>query len=90
MGEAGEEAVMPLKRGPDGSLGVQMYGGGSGAARATNVSVSVQAVRGELFDVIVGDIAEQKAIETTQAGLTAFNEQLPDRFNQIANDDRAR
>ncbi len=27
MGEAGPEAVMPLKRGPDGSLGVQMYGG---------------------------------------------------------------
>jgi hypothetical protein len=28
MGEAGAEAVMPLKRGPDGSLGVQMHGGG--------------------------------------------------------------
>lgn len=26
MGEAGPEAVMPLQRGPDGSLGVQMYG----------------------------------------------------------------
>lgn len=26
MGEAGPEAVMPLKRGPNGSLGVQMYG----------------------------------------------------------------
>lgn len=26
MGEAGAEAVMPLQRGPDGSLGVQMYG----------------------------------------------------------------
>lgn len=26
MGEAGPEAVMPLKRGPDGSLGVQMHG----------------------------------------------------------------
>lgn len=26
MGEAGDEAVMPLQRGPDGSLGVQMYG----------------------------------------------------------------
>lgn len=26
MGEAGDEAVMPLSRGPDGSLGVQMYG----------------------------------------------------------------
>lgn len=27
MGEAGPEAIMPLKRGPGGSLGVQMYGG---------------------------------------------------------------
>ncbi len=26
MGEAGPEAIMPLKRGADGSLGVQMYG----------------------------------------------------------------
>ncbi|HEX7822730.1 MAG TPA: phage tail length tape measure family protein [Sphingobium sp.] len=30
MGEAGPEAVMPLKRGPNGALGVQMHGGGSG------------------------------------------------------------
>lgn len=28
MGEAGPEAIMPLKRGPDGALGVQMHGGG--------------------------------------------------------------
>ncbi|WP_206072786.1 hypothetical protein [Mesorhizobium temperatum] len=27
MGEAGPEAIMPLQRGPDGSLGVQMHGG---------------------------------------------------------------
>lgn len=31
MGEAGPEAVMPLQRGPDGSLGVKNYGGGSGS-----------------------------------------------------------
>lgn len=41
MGEAGPEAIMPLKRGPDGSLGVQMHnaqqqGGGS---NQSNVSV---------------------------------------------------
>jgi len=30
MGEAGPEAVMPLHRGSDGSLGVKMSGGGSG------------------------------------------------------------
>lgn len=29
MGEAGPEAIMPLKRGPDGSLGVAAQGGGS-------------------------------------------------------------
>lgn len=30
MGEAGPEAVMPLKRGPDGSLGVESHGGRGG------------------------------------------------------------
>lgn len=35
MGEAGPEAIMPLRRGADGSLGVQAQGGGS------NVQVSV-------------------------------------------------
>ncbi|HAS8353212.1 TPA: phage tail tape measure protein [Vibrio vulnificus] len=30
MGEAGSEAIMPLKRGPDGNLGVRAYGGGGG------------------------------------------------------------
>ncbi|WP_454253672.1 phage tail tape measure C-terminal domain-containing protein [Pseudomonas sp. Marseille-Q7302] len=30
MGEAGPEAIMPLTRGPDGSLGVAAHGGGGG------------------------------------------------------------
>ena len=29
MGEAGPEAIMPLTRGPDGTLGVRSSGGGS-------------------------------------------------------------
>jgi len=37
MGEAGPEAIMPLKRGPSGKLGVEMHGGGGGG-RATNVN----------------------------------------------------
>jgi lambda family phage tail tape measure protein len=37
MGEAGPEAIIPLKRGPDGKLGVS--GGGS----TTNVTVNVDA-----------------------------------------------
>ncbi len=39
MGEAGPEAIMPLARGPDGSLGVQMVGGGGGGG-STVVQVS--------------------------------------------------
>lgn len=37
MGEAGPEAIMPLKRGPDGSLGVQLHGR---AANNNNVNVN--------------------------------------------------
>jgi lambda family phage tail tape measure protein len=40
MGEAGPEAIMPLERGPDGSLGVQMYGGGRSTA-VNNNSIDV-------------------------------------------------
>lgn len=40
MGEAGPEAIMPLKRGPGGKLGVLSSGGGGGT---TNVTVNVDA-----------------------------------------------
>jgi len=35
MGEAGPEAIMPLRRGPDGSLGVQMHGAGAANENTT-------------------------------------------------------
>lgn len=41
MGEAGPEAIMPLKRAADGSLGVRMAGGGSGANIVINSVVNV-------------------------------------------------
>lgn len=41
MGEAGPEAIMPLKRGPGGSLGVEMYGGG-GKSGDVNVNFAPQ------------------------------------------------
>jgi len=37
MGEAGPEAIMPLKRGPDGKLGVRMSGGGGTINQTINV-----------------------------------------------------
>lgn len=39
MGEAGPEAIMPLKRGPDGRLGVAGAGGG---AASINVTIQTQ------------------------------------------------
>lgn len=40
MGEAGPEAIVPLKRGPDGSLGVQMHrGGGKGGEAAPAINI---------------------------------------------------
>jgi hypothetical protein len=38
MGEAGPEAIMPLRRGPGGVLGVEAHGGGGG-----NITVNVDA-----------------------------------------------
>jgi len=42
MGEAGPEAIMPLKRGANGKLGVQMEGGG-GDTIVVNQSFNFQA-----------------------------------------------
>lgn len=44
MGEAGPEAIMPLRRGPDGKLGVQSSGGGD-----TMVHVTIQALDSKSF-----------------------------------------
>lgn len=40
MGEAGPEAVMPLRRGPNGSLGVQMFGGDNRRYSNDNMSIA--------------------------------------------------
>jgi lambda family phage tail tape measure protein len=40
MGEAGPEAIMPLRRGPDGSLGVMAAGGSGGGQVNFNVEIN--------------------------------------------------
>lgn len=42
MGEAEPEAIMPLKRGADGSLGVRAIGGGQQSAAAPNVYITIE------------------------------------------------
>lgn len=43
MGEAGPEAIMPLSRGPNGKLGVEVTNGSSGSRAPVNVTVNVDA-----------------------------------------------
>lgn len=61
-GEAGPEAILPLTRGPDGSLGVASNGGGSGAA---NVTIHIATPDAESFrrseTYITGQIARAVA-----------------------------
>jgi putative glutamine amidotransferase len=54
MGEAGPEAVMPLKRGPGGALGVQSLGGGLSVTIGFDASVNgfTAMVRNEAGDVL--------------------------------------
>ncbi len=42
MGEKGDEAILPLRRGPDGSLGVQAGAAGRGGGTVVNAPVHVQ------------------------------------------------
>jgi len=56
MGEAGPEAIMPLKRGPGGRLGVEASGGGRGVTIGS-INVSVQ---GGNTNEETGNIVAQK------------------------------
>jgi TP901 family phage tail tape measure protein/lambda family phage tail tape measure protein len=47
MGEAGPEAILPLKRGADGSLGVMASGGGGNTNVVVNVDAKGSSVEGD-------------------------------------------
>lgn len=77
MGEAGPEAIMPLKRGPDGTLGVRAGSGGGGDTQVVvNNYTSEHAETRESTDsrgnrrieVIIGDMT---ANEVTRSGSQA-------------------
>ena len=55
MGEAGPEAIMPLSRGPDGSLGVRAQGGG----RPVTVVMNIQTPDVQGFQRSQSQIAAQ-------------------------------
>jgi len=66
MGEAGPEAIMPLKRGANGKLGVQMEGGGSNTT-VINQSFNFQANGDESVKRIIAEAAPRIASMTQQS-----------------------
>jgi tape measure domain-containing protein len=74
MGEAGPEAIMPLKRGADGSLGVQATGlreamgrppGGAGGSPVLNMSFQSTSING--VEYVSRDQLESAMAETRRA-----------------------
>lgn len=83
MGEAGPEAVMPLRRSPDGSLGVQADGVGKDVVvnvyNNSNAQASVnqrQTSQGTEIDVMIDQLVAEKMSQpgtSSNSALTAFN-----------------
>lgn len=83
MGEAGPEAVMPLRRGPDGSLGVQADGVGQDVVvnvyNNSNAQASVnkrQTSQGTEIDVMIDHLVGEKLSQpgtSSNNAMTAFN-----------------
>lgn len=79
MGEAGPEAIMPLKRGPDGKLGVAASGaGGGGIVVTTNVNMgtgqadtSVKGTdprMGQVFGKQITEAVKAEIVKATKPG----------------------
>ena len=74
MGEAGAEAIMPLSKGPDGTLGVKMHGGG-GANVTVNTQVNVSSD---------GNVSSETSVSGEDAKL--YHE-FADRMRNVAQDE---
>ena len=71
MGEAGPEAIMPLKRGPGGKLGVEMHGGrGGGGVTTVNYTGPTLNFNGDEYvpKSAVGQIINSAASKGAAAG----------------------
>lgn len=67
-GEAGPEAIMPLRRGSNGRLGVEMAGGGAGG-NTTVINVAAGVNRGEVVSAI------QLAMQSVKGEIYGFLQQ---------------
>lgn len=89
MGEAGPEAIMPLRRGPDGRLGVSMHGGG--ARQVIEQHIHVSGIGDQDLIAKTRQAAAEGARQAAQAELRQYDQMiLPTRINEIAADPRFR
>lgn len=89
MGEAGDEAVMPLKRGSNGSLGVQMFGAGAATGSTARVDIRVHAQPGPMLVPMIEATSRDIAVQVSQSTADQINDQLPGRVRQINQEERA-
>jgi hypothetical protein len=82
MGEAGEEAIIPLRRGPGGSLGVQSYGRQSQAAQRTELNVNIN-LAGANGDETIRQIASQASLEGVKIAVSHMKRELPIALAEI-------
>jgi len=77
MGEAGPEAIMPLRRGPNGRLGVEAANGGGGTTINVSVDAKGSSVQGDsgkgnqLARVIAAAVQEEMVKQKRPGGLLA-------------------
>ncbi len=95
MGEAGPEAIMPLRRDASGRLGISAASNdnrspGSSRAGGLHVSVGVTFDQDEGFRSYVKDVAQTEAGSAVQDGIMQYDMQMPDRVAQINQHPRQR
>ncbi len=82
MGEAGPEAIMPLKRGNDGSLGVQLHGG-RGGSPVIQVSVTNH-------HTLTGAVSSEDVVrlnkQSAEATKRELRQQIPSILDQYQRD----
>ncbi|XAI96773.1 tail tape measure protein [Synechococcus phage Ssp-JY39] len=91
MGEAGPEAIMPLRRGPDGRLGVSAAANANAANQNVHVTVGVSVDRNGNLQAYVQNVAQERAVAVTHAGLQQFaRNEGRDMVESVIQDRRAR